>query len=119
MEEEEKEAIRDWRNTERKKDPQGPAARPLYLAAEKILSKGEILDSHWPIDGTSGYDFLNCLNGLFIWEPGRRKLKAFYKTIVLDQEQTVAQADRHGIAVVALDAEEATTLARRHGVPLV
>jgi DUF1009 family protein len=41
------------------------------------------------------------------------------KTIVLDQEQTVAQADRHGIAVVALDAAEATTLARRHGVPLV
>jgi len=41
------------------------------------------------------------------------------KTIVLDQEQTVALADRHGIVVVALEEGEATALAGRHGVPLV
>jgi (1->4)-alpha-D-glucan 1-alpha-D-glucosylmutase len=60
------EAIRDWRVAERKKDSKGLAARPMYVVAEKILSRGESLDAHWAIDGTSGYDFLNDLNGLFI-----------------------------------------------------
>jgi DUF1009 family protein len=40
------------------------------------------------------------------------------KTIVLDQEETVALADRHGITVVALDPAEVLALARRHEVPL-
>ncbi len=60
------EAIRTWRVAERKRDPKGLAARPLYVVAEKILSPGETLDAHWAIDGTSGYDFLNDVNGLFI-----------------------------------------------------
>jgi (1->4)-alpha-D-glucan 1-alpha-D-glucosylmutase len=60
------EDLRAWRVAERKKNPHGLAARPLYIAAEKILSSGESLDDHWVIDGTSGYDFLNDLNGLFV-----------------------------------------------------
>ena len=40
--------------------------RPLYLLAEKILAYDEELPVDWKIDGTSGYDFLNMTNGLFI-----------------------------------------------------
>ncbi|MFB2881459.1 malto-oligosyltrehalose synthase [Floridanema aerugineum] len=37
-----------------------------YITAEKILELvGEDLPHHWPIQGTSGYDYLNYVNGLF------------------------------------------------------
>jgi (1->4)-alpha-D-glucan 1-alpha-D-glucosylmutase len=42
------------------------AERPLYVVVEKILGKGEELPADWPVEGTSGYDFLNVLNGLFV-----------------------------------------------------
>ncbi len=37
----------------------------VYITVEKILEMEEILPSNWPIEGTSGYDFMNRLNGLF------------------------------------------------------
>jgi (1->4)-alpha-D-glucan 1-alpha-D-glucosylmutase len=41
--------------------------RPLfYVVVEKILQSGEELRSDWPTHGTTGYDFLNELNGLFV-----------------------------------------------------
>jgi len=33
---------------------------------EKILSGNESLPDQWPVHGTTGYDFLNHLNGLFV-----------------------------------------------------
>lgn len=39
---------------------------PLYVIAEKILGAKEALPEDWPIYGTSGYGFLNLLNGLFV-----------------------------------------------------
>lgn len=36
----------------------------LYVVVEKILGWKEDLPD-WPIAGTTGYDFLNCLNGIF------------------------------------------------------
>ena len=38
---------------------------PLYVVAEKILSKGESLPEDWAVYGTTGYDFLNNVNGIF------------------------------------------------------
>jgi (1->4)-alpha-D-glucan 1-alpha-D-glucosylmutase len=37
-----------------------------YIVVEKILLEEETLPSEWPIEGTSGYDFLGMVNGLFI-----------------------------------------------------
>ena len=42
------------------------AAPDAWIVAEKILEPGERLPDDWPIAGTSGYDFLNILGGLFI-----------------------------------------------------
>ncbi len=39
---------------------------PLYVVAEKVLEPGEELPTEWPVDGTSGYDFTNQVNGVFI-----------------------------------------------------
>jgi len=41
------------------------SAEDLYIVVEKILETYEELPSHWPVQGTTGYDFLNRLNGLF------------------------------------------------------
>ncbi len=45
--------------------------RHLYVAAEKILVKSEELRPTWAIEGTTGYGFLNLLNGVFV--DGSRK----------------------------------------------
>ncbi len=41
------------------------ANRP-YIVVEKILIGDESLPENWPVDGTSGYDFLGMVNGVFI-----------------------------------------------------
>ncbi|MBZ0165980.1 MAG: malto-oligosyltrehalose synthase, partial [Candidatus Omnitrophica bacterium] len=48
-----------------------PAA---YIVAEKILEHDESLPANWPIQGTTGYETLNIINGLFV---NRKKEKAF------------------------------------------
>jgi len=44
---------------------------------EKILEKGEELPGDWTVDGTTGYDFMNMLNGVFVatkhYEVSKRK----------------------------------------------
>jgi (1->4)-alpha-D-glucan 1-alpha-D-glucosylmutase len=40
-----------------------------YIIVEKILMGDEELPASWSVSGTTGYDFLNCVNGLFI-DPG-------------------------------------------------
>jgi len=48
--------------------------RSFYVVAEKVLMRNESLRASWPIEGTTGYDFLNLLNGIFV---DRTKEKAF------------------------------------------
>jgi (1->4)-alpha-D-glucan 1-alpha-D-glucosylmutase len=39
---------------------------PLYVLAEKIVGEGEQLPAEWAIHGTTGYDFMALVNGLFV-----------------------------------------------------
>jgi (1->4)-alpha-D-glucan 1-alpha-D-glucosylmutase len=41
------------------------AAGDIYIVVEKILDTFEELPTRWPVQGTTGYDFLNHLNALF------------------------------------------------------
>ena len=59
-------------------DPTQAGCRPLYLLAEKILSKGERLPAHWAIHGTTGYEFLNLVNRLFVDASNERAMTAAY-----------------------------------------
>ena len=43
-----------------------PAGHPLYVVVEKILGPDEVLPADWATDGTTGYEFLNVVNGLFV-----------------------------------------------------
>lgn len=46
----------------------GAAAANFYVVVEKILAPCEDLPEEWPVAGTTGYDFLNALNGIFVDE---------------------------------------------------
>jgi (1->4)-alpha-D-glucan 1-alpha-D-glucosylmutase len=50
----------------------------VYTVVEKILGRGEELPREWPVDGTTGYDFLNALNGIFIDRDGLVRLEDIY-----------------------------------------
>src|SRR6185312_16338554 len=39
---------------------------PFYVVVEKILARDEPLPQDWPVEGTTGYDFLNVVGDLFI-----------------------------------------------------
>ncbi len=53
--------------------------RPFYVIAEKILTGNEALPGAWEVEGTTGYDFLNLLNGLFVEWPKRRAFERLYR----------------------------------------
>jgi len=61
------------------KSPAGAPRAPFYILAEKILSGDEQLPGDWPVAGTTGYDFLNQVNGLFVNRAHRENLDAFYR----------------------------------------
>ena len=52
--------------------------RPVYLVAEKVLGLGETVPESWPIDGTTGYEFLNSLNGIFVQGDARRAIDEIF-----------------------------------------
>jgi (1->4)-alpha-D-glucan 1-alpha-D-glucosylmutase len=49
-----------------------------WIIGEKILESGEFLRENWPIDGTSGYDFMNVCNNLMVCGDGMRQLTDVY-----------------------------------------
>lgn len=57
--------------------PGNPAS--LYVVVEKILTGDERLPADWPVAGTSGYEFLNGLNGLFVERRNQRALARVYR----------------------------------------
>ena len=50
----------------------------LWIVVEKILQPKEQLPTSWPVQGTTGYDFLNQVNGLFIDSSNEKNLTDFY-----------------------------------------
>ncbi len=69
------------------RDPQGylerlqqRAGSKTYVVVEKILSGEERLPENWPVDGTTGYDFLNVLNGLLVEEKNANEFSRIYTT---------------------------------------
>lgn len=71
----------------------------IWILAEKILGRGESLPNNWPIAGTTGYDFLNLVGGLFVDPGGEEPLsrlleeitgdEADFPTLVLDCKEQV------------------------------
>jgi (1->4)-alpha-D-glucan 1-alpha-D-glucosylmutase len=58
---------------------------PLYVVVEKILGPDEPLPTDWCCDGTSGYDFLNQIGGLFVDTAHERAFTRFYQDWIEDE----------------------------------
>ncbi|MEU5197724.1 malto-oligosyltrehalose synthase [Streptomyces scabiei] len=61
-----------------------------WTVVEKILADGEPLPADWPVAGTTGYDALRHVDGLFTDPAGAGELLGAYRRF------TAAQADRGG-----------------------
>jgi (1->4)-alpha-D-glucan 1-alpha-D-glucosylmutase len=65
------------------RDPEGylrrlrEASSEAWIVVEKILMRGESLPA-WPVAGTTGYEFLNLVGGLFVDPDGENPLTQFY-----------------------------------------
>src|SRR5277367_2389379 len=53
-------------------------APDAWIVGEKILERGEYLREEWPIEGTTGYDFLNTVNGVLADRAGVAELLRIY-----------------------------------------
>ena len=85
----------------------------LYIVVEKILARYETLPD-WPIDGSTGYDFVNQLLELFIDAGAERAMTRVYQRLTgrsLDFDAVLLSAKRR-IMEVNL-ASEMNVLARR------
>ena len=82
-------------------DPRRPGCRPLYVVAEKILGRGERLETRWAVHGTTGYEFLNLIGGLFVDRGHERAMTVVYRAFTgaageLSRRGLRVQAAHHG-----------------------
>jgi (1->4)-alpha-D-glucan 1-alpha-D-glucosylmutase len=79
----------------------------LYTVAEKILGHDETLPADWPIDGTTGYEFLNLLNDLFVDRRGAYALRDAYARLTgnVDSFTQVLYESKRAILNASLSSE--------------
>ena len=91
-----------------------PLFRPLFVVAEKILGRTETLPSSWAVSGTTGYDALNAINGIFIDRMNQDRFEKLYARFIgaeVDFDELVYQKKKL-ILYTAL-ASEMNLLARQ------
>lgn len=52
------------------------APRPALILVEKILAPDEALPARWPVDGATGYGYLNAAEAVFLDPAGCRRIEA-------------------------------------------
>ncbi|MCD5412281.1 MAG: malto-oligosyltrehalose synthase [Thermodesulfovibrionales bacterium] len=55
--------------------------KPFYIIGEKILLKSEKLPEEWSIFSTTGYAFLNLVNGIFVLTKNVKAFNAIYNKV--------------------------------------
>ena len=78
-----------------------------YVVIEKILSGAERLPDEWPVCGTTGYDFANLVNGVFVDPAAALPMERTYRNFVDDEIDVddLAYSCRMLIMQVALASE--------------
>lgn len=71
-----------WFDAEWSRNPTASYLRPLYVVAEKILAPRESLPVVWPVYGTTGYNFLNVLNGIFVDSASEKLMDEIYARFI-------------------------------------
>ena len=98
-------AAREW-SAKRPAGGERPS-RPLYVLAEKILSGREQLPLRWAVHGTTGYNYLNDLNGIFIDAGQARRMRRTYVKLTGRDEpfEDVLYASKRLIMATAMASE--------------
>jgi (1->4)-alpha-D-glucan 1-alpha-D-glucosylmutase len=81
--------------------PGSPLFRPLYVVVEKILAHDERMPGSWAVHGTTGYEVMARLNGLFVDERNARALDEIFARFTglrLDYAELVYQKRRQTMA---------------------
>jgi (1->4)-alpha-D-glucan 1-alpha-D-glucosylmutase len=63
----------------------GEGDHPLFIVVEKILAPDEPLPDTWPVDGTTGYEFANAVNGLLVQQAHARAFDEIYARFTGDR----------------------------------
>jgi (1->4)-alpha-D-glucan 1-alpha-D-glucosylmutase len=74
-------------------------APEAWIVGEKILEPGEWLRGEWPVEGTSGYDFLNVALGVLVHQEGLKRLGEHYTAFTGDDVSFPVVAHDKKIAV--------------------
>ncbi len=85
-----------------------------YVVVEKILGDDERLPETWATEGTTGYEFLNALGGVFVSHAGEAPLRALYdglRTVRGGFEDVVYEAKR--LILEGAMSSELSVMARR------
>jgi (1->4)-alpha-D-glucan 1-alpha-D-glucosylmutase len=83
------------------------AAAESYIVVEKILAPSEELPGEWPVEGTTGYDFLSAVNGLFVDPAAEASLTDCYALLTgeSDPYEEVARAAKQQIMIEEMATE--------------
>ncbi|HEY7234913.1 MAG TPA: malto-oligosyltrehalose synthase [Gemmatimonadaceae bacterium] len=88
--------------------PRREVDEPFPIVVEKILSPGETLREEWPVQGTTGYDFLNDVENVLLDASGYAAIEQAYRTIrrlTNTSFADVAHAGKVGVLEGALHAD--------------
>ncbi|ABS24533.1 malto-oligosyltrehalose synthase [Anaeromyxobacter sp. Fw109-5] len=88
--------------------------RPLYVVVEKILIAPERMPDGWDVDGTTGYEFLAAVNGLFVEPEAERAFDGMWARLSGRREQFAdVVADKKRLVMSSSMAGEVNMLAHR------
>jgi (1->4)-alpha-D-glucan 1-alpha-D-glucosylmutase len=88
--------------------------KPLYILVEKITASFERLPQTWPVHGTTGYNFVNVVNGLFVDSRTKTRLDRIYRAFIGDYvEWPDAAYDSKVLVLRSLLAAELNVLANQ------
>jgi (1->4)-alpha-D-glucan 1-alpha-D-glucosylmutase len=78
------------------------------IVVEKILAIGEEISETWPVQGTTGYEFLNSVDDLSVDPKGFAEIETFYRRMRrmgATTFQDIARAGKHAVLVGSLRAD--------------
>jgi (1->4)-alpha-D-glucan 1-alpha-D-glucosylmutase len=67
-------------------DPRARGRNRFYILVEKILAADETLPQPWPVAGTTGYDFITELNGIFVNRTAEASFDRIYRDFTGETE---------------------------------
>jgi (1->4)-alpha-D-glucan 1-alpha-D-glucosylmutase len=83
------------------------AAPQAWIVVEKILEGDETLPSEWPVEGTTGYEFLNDVTALLVDPDGEAPLTRLWDEVSESTEtwETVAETSKRDVLRDVLGAD--------------